>query len=103
MAAGYILTSSHRIHRDVIYIVAIVTLIASPVSRYVFRAFIPNPLHASVAPASAVQAPDILSKPTEKKNLIIIYLESVERSYLDLAPTKMHFVHWRSLSGRGWP
>lgn len=101
LTAGYILTSSHRIHRDVIYVVAILTLVASPVSRHVFRAFVPNPLHASVAPASAVQPPDILETPDEKKNLIIIYLESVERSYRDLAPTREAFRPLAEIEHRG--
>ncbi|WP_179300292.1 sulfatase-like hydrolase/transferase [Pseudothioclava arenosa] len=100
-AAGYILSASHRIHRNVIAIVALATLSASPISRYLFELIVPNPLHASIAPASSVVPPEILHRPAQKKNVIIFYLESLERNYRDLPATREAFAALADLENRG--
>ena len=101
VSASVILSASHPIHRNVILVVALATLIGSPVSQYGFRLLVPNPLHASIAPASSVTPPDILSRPAQKKNVVIIYLESLERSYRDLPETRAAFETLAELEDAG--
>ena len=70
----------------VFYLVA-----TGPVAHFIYRQFVPDPNHALIADRIANLAPDILVRPSQKKNLILVYLESVERTYQDIPLTQPAF------------
>jgi len=66
-------------------------LVTNPIATYAYRLAVPNPAHALIDPAKDLVPPKIIGWPALKKNLIIIYLESVERTYRDITETAVAF------------
>ncbi|MEZ5779297.1 MAG: sulfatase-like hydrolase/transferase [Paracoccaceae bacterium] len=61
--------------------------IASPISLFVYRLAVPNPAFARIVPERDVVEPEIVDRPDRKKNLVILYVESLERTYRDMPLT----------------
>lgn len=76
-------------------------LITNPIAAFVYRLAVPNPVYSMIDPAKDLQAPKILARPAVKKNLIIIYLESVERTYRDIPETAAAFKPLGEIEDRG--
>ncbi|MCA0043914.1 sulfatase-like hydrolase/transferase [Celeribacter litoreus] len=76
-------------------------LLMSPLPQYFFRSIFPDPAHALIKTDDVVEGPIILEHPVKKKNLVIVYLESVERTYRDLDATAQAFQRLAALEDRG--
>ena len=65
--------------------IAGIAVVTSPVTVFAVDKLLPNPAHALIVPQRDVQPPVLLAAPERQKNLIVIYMESVERTY-DVIP-----------------
>ncbi|MBW6417786.1 sulfatase-like hydrolase/transferase [Celeribacter sp. PS-C1] len=84
-------------------LVACTTLLlgVSPIPHYFFRSIVPDPAHALIRTDDVASGPIILERPLKKKNLIIVYLESIERSYRDMDATAEAFKSLAALEEQG--
>lgn len=56
----------------------------------------------AIDPARDFRAPEILSRPDKPRNLVLIYLESLERSYRDMPATAAAFAPFARLEDEGF-
>jgi phosphoglycerol transferase len=71
----------------VLVIVAVLLFATSPVAVFVKDALFENELQANFDPEKEISI-NIIARPTEPRNLIVIYLESLERTFGELDATK---------------
>jgi phosphoglycerol transferase len=74
---------------------------ASPLTTFLYRSFVPNPHHELVDISEDFQIPQIISRPDEHKNIIFMYLESVERTYRDIPETTAAFASLAQIESAG--
>lgn len=86
----------------VLAVAAVVMLAINPVTAYLFRLVVPNPAFALIEPTRDVLAPSIIARPSVQKNLIVIYLESIERTYRDIPATADAFAPLARLEDAGF-
>jgi phosphoglycerol transferase len=75
----------------VLLISGLLFLIVNPVSKYIYRIFIPDPILANFNIEEHFKAPVFTKSPALKKNMIIVYLESLEQTYANLESTKEQY------------
>jgi phosphoglycerol transferase len=81
---------------------ALALIAVNPVTAYLFRLIVPNPAFALIEPRRDILPPVILARPAQKKNLIVIYLESIERTYRDIPATADAFRPLAQLEDQGF-
>ncbi len=75
-------------HFDIVaLVIACLFVILSPITLYVKEALIENKLQTAFEPATEMSL-KITARPSEQRNLIVIYLESLERTYGQLDETQ---------------
>lgn len=75
----------------ILYLLAAGLLLVNPVSAYLFRLLVPNPAYARLLPERTILPPDITARPARPMNLVIVYMESIERTYRDIPETAAAF------------
>jgi phosphoglycerol transferase len=101
MGLANLLLIHMRGFRTALLALSALLLITNPVASFVYRLAVPNPAHALINPAKDMVPPKIVARPTIKKNLIIIYLESVERTYRNITETAVAFKALGEIEDRG--
>ncbi|CUJ17681.1 sulfatase-like hydrolase/transferase [Cognatishimia activa] len=101
LAAGWVVLWLVPAGTPTILTMAVFLIGSSPGSHFVFSHFYPNPDHALIADRLDKLAPRIIAAPEEQKNLVIIYLESLERTYRDIPETKDAFAIFTELENKG--
>lgn len=76
-------------------------LFFSPVSSFAYRTIVPNPNHELIQLEKDKRRPLIAARPSQKKNIVFMYLESVERTYRDIPETAEAFAPLASLEDMG--
>lgn len=84
LIAGFILFRTTMYFNAVLIITAMFLVVKHPVTQYVKNMVIPNPAHQLVNMERDFYPPQISLKADRPKNLIIVYLESMERTYFDV-------------------
>ncbi|MFY0666076.1 MAG: sulfatase-like hydrolase/transferase [Natronospirillum sp.] len=88
---GYLMIKFAYMGRGTLVALALLLLIANPLTKFVFRSIVPHPAQALIAADVEDLAPLIREAPAVQKNLIILYLESLERTYSELEATQEAF------------
>lgn len=70
---------------------AVIFIPVHPLTSQVVEFIVPNKAHQMISIENDFVEPRIISKPAKKKNLILVYLESVERTYKEIPVTKNEF------------
>ncbi len=65
----------------VLAVISLALFFLSPILQYIGNILLPNAAQRDFIIAERIQSPIIIAKPAVQKNLVLIYLESVERSY----------------------
>ena len=76
-------------------------IVANPISTFAYRLVVPNPAFARIVPERDVVPPHIVSRPRVKKNLVLIYMESTERTYRDIPMTAPIFAPLARIEDEG--
>ncbi len=99
--ASYYLIKTKRYAVNVLAIIGVILLISSPFVQYLARLVLPNAAHQNFAVAKRLHPPEIEAKPVQQKNLVIVYLESIERSYGDIPEFAAFYKPINDLAARG--
>lgn len=95
-SAFYLLARKQHFDNALLSISALFILI-SPVTQFAINSQIENELQLNFDPQTEVSM-NITKRPDTQRNLIIIYLESLERTYTDLQATKSAYAPLQSLA-----
>jgi phosphoglycerol transferase len=68
-------------------ILSVSFVITNPLTHYMYRILIPNPDHALLDLDVDFKRPVITKRPSKQKNILYVYLESLERTYRDIPET----------------
>ncbi|MFN0115876.1 MAG: sulfatase-like hydrolase/transferase [Paracoccaceae bacterium] len=96
-----VLTRSVRHAVPALAVISAVILWYSPVTRFAYRQLVPNPAFALIDPQRDVRTPIIVARPIERKNLVIVYLESIEKTYGDMPATHDAFAPFLRIEQAG--
>ena len=77
-------------------ILSISFIITNPFSHYIYRYIVPNADHALLNLDLDFKKPVITKHPSRQKNILYIYLESLERTYRDIPATAHAFKQFAS-------
>lgn len=91
VASSFILTNYKKHFEKILVTFSIGMLAISPLTQYIRTTFLPTAEHRDFVIEDRMYAPEILQKPSKQKNVVIVYLESVERSYGQIAEFKPYF------------
>ncbi|NJM84308.1 MAG: sulfatase-like hydrolase/transferase [Tabrizicola sp.] len=100
-SAVYVLSRTLPMFRFAAWAMVGLFLVSNPVSVAAMRMIVPNGAHALIAPEVDVHPPVITGRPTEQKNLIFVYMESIERTYRDMPVTAASFQPLAKIEDRG--
>ncbi len=81
ISTSFILKCYKKHFGKVLVVVSFVLLGLSPLTHYIFRSLIPNEAQRDFIVTQRMHDLNIVQKPSHKKNMVLIYLESLERSY----------------------
>ncbi|WP_456385978.1 sulfatase-like hydrolase/transferase [Profundibacter sp.] len=101
LIAGFILFRSTMYFNAVLIITAMFLAVKHPVTQYVKNLVIPNPAHQLVSMERDFHPPQISLKAGKPKNLILVYLESMERTYIDVPKVQGAVQGMVKLAGQG--
>lgn len=101
LAISYYLLISKKHAERLLAALGLILLASSPLMQYLGRQVLPNAAHANFDVASRLHAPVFQTKPDHKKNLVIIYLESIERSYGQIPEFDAFYKPIKKLAARG--
>ena len=85
---AYILFRLTRHFGVVLAVLACALIYLHPATRYLADSIFPNPAHALINFEDDVHPVQITSRPENPKNVILLYLESLERTYFDVPEAK---------------
>jgi phosphoglycerol transferase len=91
LASGYYLYKKLRGFHFVLLISGLAYLVVNPVSQYIFRQIFPNQIIANFKIEEHFAKPVFTKLPEIKKNMIIVYLESLEQTYDQVEQTKKQY------------
>ena len=97
VASSFILTNYKKHFEKILVTFSIGMLAISPLTQYIRTTFLPTAEHRDFVIEDRMYAPEILQKPSKQKNVVIVYLESVERSYGQIAEFKPYFPPFKRL------
>ena len=75
----------------IVNILCIVLLLLNPITEYAAEIIIPNELHENFDPQTNYAGLNIVTKPDRPKNVVMLYLESLENTFEKLPATKTAF------------
>jgi phosphoglycerol transferase len=101
-AASYFLYRTTRYFGAVLFVLACMLFYLHPVTRYVSETFLPNPAHDLISVERDLYPVQVSNRPDKPKNVVLIYLESLERTYFDLPVTREAIVDLIPLAKRGF-
>ena len=81
--------------------ISAVFVLQSPVLSYTYNRIFPKPYHALINLDVDFKAPAIVLRPERKPNIVMIYMESMERTFRNLEPTKDAFGRLARLEDSG--
>jgi phosphoglycerol transferase len=91
ISCGVYFNKRLRGFKNVLLVSGLIFLIVNPVSKYIYRIFIPDPILANFKIEEHFKAPVFTKSPALKKNMVIVYLESLEQTYANLESTKEQY------------
>lgn len=100
-AAVYTLSRTLPKFRGLAWTMIAVFLVFNPVTFAGFRFLVPSAAHALVNPDVEISTVQVVSRPARQKNLIIVYMESVERTYRYFPTTQASFAPLAEIEDRG--
>jgi phosphoglycerol transferase len=77
--------------QNVLLISGLAYLCVNPISQYIYRIFVPNPILANFKIDEHFVEPVFTKFPATQKNMVIVYLESLEQTYAEIEQTKEKF------------
>lgn len=101
MLLGYLLIVYSHMGRSSVLVLATLLLVGNPVTQFGYRMLVPHPDQALIASDLENLAPKVRKTPDIQKNLIFVYLESLERTYTDLEVTQDAFSQLAQIEQRG--
>ncbi len=101
LVCAWMLSRYFLLGRSTVYAFSTFLLFFNPVTHHIFRVIYPNPAHEKIDVNNVVRNFEIINYPKRKRNLVVLYLESLERTYRYLPETKSEFVPFSSLEDRG--
>lgn len=99
---SYFLYRTIRYFSVVLFVLACMLFYLHPLTRYVSETFLPNPAHNLISIEKDLHPVQIVSRPDRPKNIIIIYLESLERTYFEIGETREAISDLIPLAKRGF-
>ena len=99
--ASYHLIKTKKHAVNILAVIGLVLLASSPFVQYVARLVLPNAAHQSFDFVQRLHTPVVEIKPVRKKNLVIVYLESIERSYGEIPEFDAFYKPIKDLAARG--
>jgi|GEM_PF-1510404 len=101
LISSLVLRHYKRHFGKVLVAISVILLAISPLVQYITNTLIPNIAQKNFVIHERFQPPVVLSKPTQQKNLVLIYLESVERSYGMIPEFQKQYQPIKDLAARG--
>ena len=102
-----VLFLGHLVHRHlrfgglVVAVGGLALTVSGSLSEFLLQSYWPNPDHGIVAAELDRLAPRIAARPERPPNLVLVYLESLERSYGRIDETRAAFAPLAALEARG--
>jgi phosphoglycerol transferase len=101
IASSLFLLSYKKHFGKVLAVTGLALLSLSPLLQYIGNLIVPNAAQRNFVIADRMRPPVILEKPASQKNLVLIYLESTERSYGMVSAFKPFYQPLQSLADSG--
>ncbi|WP_165610493.1 sulfatase-like hydrolase/transferase [Cognatishimia maritima] len=101
LIAGFAMVRYVSMGRGTVIVASLALLLLNPLTYFAFRLFVPHPDQLAIQQDVKNLAPNILSKPEAQKNLVIVYLESLERTYADLPISEAAFAPFAKWEDQG--
>ena len=101
LIAGFAMIRHVSMGRGTVIAASLALLLLNPVTYYAFRLFVPHPDQQAIQNDVQNLAPNILNKPAVQKNLVLVYLESLERTYAELPISKSAFAPFAEWEDQG--
>jgi len=98
IAASFFLLRYKKHFGKILAISGFALLALSPLLQYIGNILVPNAAQRNFIIADRMHGPVVLQKPATQKNLVLIYLESVERSYGQIPAFKPFFEPLQTLA-----
>lgn len=98
LGTSFLLLSYKKHFEKVLILLSCILFALSPLVQYIKNSIVPNTLQRNFTIADHMHPPVILKKPEASKNLVLIYLESVERSYGQIPEFEPFFKPLKTLS-----
>jgi len=99
--ASYHLIRTKKHAVNILAVTGVILLVSSPFVQYLARLVLPNAAHQNFDFVQRLTPPVFEAKPSQQKNLIIVYLESIERSYGEMPEFDTFYQPVRDLAARG--
>ena len=99
---SYLLYRMTRYFGAVLFVLACMLFYLHPLTRYVTETYLPNPAHDLISVEKDLHPVQIIARPDRPKNVIVIYLESLERTYFMLPSTRKAMAGFIPLAKRGF-
>lgn len=90
LVTGFVLLNLSAKTGRAIAMASMTGILISPITDYTYHLFFPSRYHAAIT-AEDIVAPEILSEPRQNLNLVVVYLESIERTYRGIGETVNDF------------
>ena len=98
---AHMLSQNIKGFKSVLTALSLIMLFTNPMSIFAYRLVVPNYAHSLIDPDIDLLPPNILKRPDQQKNLIIVYLESLERTYREIPETAIAFKDLGEIEDRG--
>lgn len=101
LVCAYFTVKTARFGRFLVVAAATILIVFGSIPFHVYRSMMPSPAHAAIAPELVNLDPVILKRPRQKKNLVMIYMESFERTYGQIESVDREYSFFRELEEAG--
>jgi phosphoglycerol transferase len=99
LATAFYFNKRFRGFHYVLLISGLAYLVVNPMSQYIFRQYFPDPIMANFKIAEHFKKTVFTKVPEHQKNMIIVYLESLEQTYENIAQTKTQYAKIQPFMG----
>jgi len=97
LTCAYMTAKYARFGRFLVSTGALILILLGPIPFYLYRSMVPSTAHAAIAPELASLEPMILERPHQKLNLVMIYLESLERTYAQIEAVETEYAFFKEV------
>lgn len=91
LVLGFFMIKYVVLGQGTVLLLSLLFVVGNPVTLYLYKSVVPHPAQSILKDDIQSLNPKILKTPSSQKNLVIIYLESLERTYAELDVTKEAF------------